>query len=1261
MGSPASTHPEIRPPGLEPPPPARTLLDILSATIARHPNAPALDDGTSRLSYRTLADRVDQGARRLRSHGIGPGDRVGISRPSGQVELYLGILTVLAAGAAYVPVDFDEAPERAELVFREAGVCAVLGKNLQLRPDIAPVHPIRRPPFPGDDAWIIFTSGSTGKPKGVAVTHRSAAAFVDAEAGLFLRGGRPLGPGDRVLAGLSVGFDASCEEMWLAWRHGACLVTAPRAVVRSGPDLGPWLATHGITVVSTVPSLAALWAPEALDGVRLLIFGGEACPAELVARVDDGRREVWNTYGPTEATVVSTATRLHAGEPVRIGHPLPGWQVSIVDAQGRPVAPGETGELVIGGVGLARYLDREKDAAAYPPMPGLGWARGYRSGDLVRADPAGLVFVGRADDQVKIGGRRIELGEVEAALRTLPGVSAAAAVVRGGTVLVGYLLVNGPFDQAAARAQLARQLPHGLVPTLVVVADFPLTPAGKVDRKALPWPPPAAEEGHDADVAPALRADFDWIAARWRELFGRTPGPATDFFAEGGTSLAAAQLISLLRKRFPSAAITDVYRNPTPLGLAERLAGSAPSTPATTTPVAPLSRRAGFLQSLISVALLWIPGVRWAIAVLAGTAVYDALTGDASVPWWAWTALAGGLLVTTTSAGRVLLAALGARTLLAGVRPGRYRKGGSVHLRLWTTDRLAATIGVAGLPGTPWNLRYARLLGNTVGKDVDLHTLPPVTGLGKFDDGCSVEPAADLSGWWLDGDTLHIGPVRVGANATVGARSTLQPGTVVAPGGVVEPGKSVSGAVAGGTPVQEPAPRPARWRFAYAVTPVLTGLLTLLAFLPSAAAYTWLDLSSVSGLFWVIPVLGLVTLVLTAGSTALLVRLVGRRLRPGVHPVYSREGWAAWFVQRSMTSVRDTAFPLYASLFTGAWLRLLGARIGRRTEASTVVGLPQLMSVGAGAFLADDSHLAPYRMAGGRMLLGRANVADRAFVGNSAEVAAGRSVPTGALIGVLSQAPGRSEAGTSWLGRPALAIPRQVTNAGAERTYSPSRSLVLRRTLVELTRLVPLAITTVLGYGVFTVLEFLSQNLGIVAMFLLSGAVLIGAALVAAAASVTAKWVLNGRVRRGEHPLWSSFVWRNELVAVYHEELVMRWFGATMLGSPLFNGLLRLYGARIGRGVVCETKWLPEPDLVHLGDGAVINRGCVVQTHLFQDRVLRLGSVHLDDGSTLGPHTVTLFDTHLGEHSSVEANSLVMRGETVPAQRRFGGNPIAPR
>ena len=172
----------------------------------------------------------------------------------------------------------------------------------------------------------------------------------------------PLGPDDRVMAGLSVAFDASCEEMWLAWRHGATLVAAAREVVRSGEDLGRWIVQERITAVSTVPTLASLWPSESLSAVRLLIFGGEACPMSLVQRLAHPGREVWNTYGPTETTVIASGQLLSVEPPIRIGRPVPGWRLAVVDPDGVPVRWGDTGELVIAGVGLGRYLDQAKHA-----------------------------------------------------------------------------------------------------------------------------------------------------------------------------------------------------------------------------------------------------------------------------------------------------------------------------------------------------------------------------------------------------------------------------------------------------------------------------------------------------------------------------------------------------------------------------------------------------------------------------------------------------------------------------------------------------------------------------------------------------------------------------------------------------------------------------------------------------------------------------------------------------------------------------------
>jgi non-ribosomal peptide synthetase-like protein len=1255
-----------------PAPTARTLIDILDQTEREHPNAPALDDGVRVLTYRALRAEVDVVRQRLVRAGIGVGDRIGVRVRSGTTELYVAILGVLASGAAYVPVDADDPDERAELVFAEAQVCAVLGAGGSLTRRGVPIAQTFTP-TPDADAWIIFTSGSTGRPKGVAVSHRSAAAFVDAEARLFLVG-EPLRQGDRVLAGLSVGFDASCEEMWLAWRHGACLVPAPRALVRSGMDLGPWLVTRGITAVSTVPTLAALWPANALDEVRLLIFGGEACPPELAERLAVEGREVWNTYGPTEATVVACAAPLTGDGPVRIGLPLAGWDLAVVDKAGALVPMGETGELVIGGVGLARYLDDAKDAQKFAPLPALGWSRAYRSGDLVRAEPEGLVFVGRADDQVKLGGRRIELGEVDAALQALPGTAGAAAAVRrtraGNQVLVGYVAPSSPgsFDRSAALERLRVSLPAALVPLIAVVDTLPTRTSGKVDRDALPWPLPFADNAFEGTEAK--------LAQLWADVLGAPPeSPDDDFFASGGSSLGAARLVSLLRGTWPGVSVADVYQHRTVRALAAHLSASGTRVAAERT-VTPVPAQARSDQTLITTILMSLVGIRWVIALAA-------INNVAHFPWAptvSWWYVLAGWLVFVSPPGRIVIAATGARLLLLGVRPGSYPRGGTVHMRLWAAEKLAEFSGATNLAGV-WLTYYARALGVALGSGVDLHSLPPVTGMLRIGKGAAVEPEVDLSGHWIDGDTVHIGRIRIGAGATVGSRATLLPGARIGRRAQVAAGSCVVGAVpagqrVAGVPAQRtgragtpwPDRRPvrrARWTLAYGLTSLFLGLLPVLAALPGlvvlarfvdgAPTLAAATLAALAG----VPAATAVTL-LTYGLVVLgCVRLLGIGLRAGYHPVHGRVAWQAWTTERLMDLARVALFPLYASLFTPVWMRALGMRVGRRAEISTVVALPTMTSVGDGAFLADDTMVGSYELGGGWLRIERTRIGRWSFLGNSGMAAPGTKVPKRGLVGVLTATPERAKAGTSWLGMPPMKLPRTVEAADESRTFAPPRHLVLARAAVEICRVVPVMCTVALAVLTLAVFEALVGAFGYGVAAAAGAFVLLAAGLVACAVASYAKLVLVGRFRPGERPLWSNFVWRNELADTFVEVLAVPWLAGAVGGTPLMNAWLRSLGARVGRGVWCESYWLPEADLIRIGDAATVNRGCVVQTHLFHDRIMRMDTVTLEAGATLGPHGIILPGASVGADATVGPASLVMRGEAVPGGGRWLGNPIA--
>ncbi|MCR6489955.1 amino acid adenylation domain-containing protein [Amycolatopsis sp. OK19-0408] len=1256
----------------------RTLLDIVATTAERHPNAAAIDDGTTVLTYRRLLEEIDAYGRRLRGYGVGLGDRVGIRISSGTAELYVAILATLSVGAAYVPVDADDPDERAELVFEEAQVAAVAtdGKiNVHSTPGGRDGVP-----GPADDAWIIFTSGSTGKPKGVAVTHASAAAFVDAEAELFLAE-EPIGPGDRVLAGLSVAFDASCEEMWLAWRHGACLVPAPRALVRTGVDLGPWLVAQRITVVSTVPTLAALWPADALEDVRLLIFGGEACPPELAERVAVEGREVWNTYGPTEATVVACAAQLTGEGPVRIGLPLAGWQLAVVNDEGEPVAMGETGELVIGGVGLARYLDAQKDAEKFAPLPSLGWQRAYRSGDMVRAEEDGLLFLGRLDEQVKLGGRRIELGEVDAALQALPGVQGAAAAIRrtkaGNQVLVGYVVPGDePFNHDDAANRLREHLPAALVPLLAVVEDLPTRTSGKVDRNALPWPLSTVD-------ATGLSPTETWLAEGWAEILGvSVDDPKADFFTHGGGSLTAAQVVARIRTRHPQVSVADVYAHPKLGALAamlDALSGAATER----RDIAPTPRRAGVVQTLLMVPLMGLVGLRWATlaAALSNTMALLGVTWAPTLNW-AWLGLAWVVLF--SPAGRIAIAAGGSRVLLSGVRPGTYPRGGSVHLRLWTAEKLAEFSGADSVAGASWMTTYAKALGARIGKDVDLHSPPPVTGFLKLGRGAAIEPEVDLSGHWVDGDVVHIGKVRVGAEARIGARSTLFPGVRIGKGAEIAAGSTVRGAVPAGQrwagspaarvskderdALKWPSSRPPRshfWATVYGATSLLLGFLPGIAALAGVAVLGYAIAGAPTLLDAFVQAMVFVPVATAAYFLAyMLLVLVGVRalsvgMVEGYHPVHGRVAWQVWATERLMSMAREGLFPLYASLFTPVWLRLLGAKVGRNVEASTVLALPKMTKVDSGAFLADDTMVATYELGHGWLHVAPARIGKQAFLGNSGMTAPGRSVPKRGLVGVLSSTPLKAKKGSSYLGMPPLPVRRAVGEADTSRTYTPALHLKAARALVELCRIIPVMCGVALTVSVAFGLLWVASAYGFGVALLLAGPALLAAGIVAALTATVLKWLLVGKFREVDHPLWSSFVWRNELADTFVEALAVPWLIGSVGGTPLLSAWLRTMGVKIGRGVWLETYWLPEADLVELGDGATINRGCVVQTHLFHDRIMSMSRVALGEGATLGPHGIVLPGAGIGARTTVGPGSLVTRGDEVPADTRWLGNPIS--
>lgn len=538
------------------------------------PEATALVFGNVVVSYGELDRRANQLAHYLQDLGVGPESIVGLFVER-SVEMIVGLLAILKAGAAYLPLDPDHPAERLAFMMRDAGIDVVLSRQpliSQLPPAVPRCVAIdgdwpqigrcsEDPPTsavgPDNAAYVIYTSGSTGWPKGVIVPHRGAVNVAQAAVETFA-----IKPRDRILQFASLNFDASIFEllMWL-W-GGATLCLASREDLLPGPPLLRTIRANDVTVLGIPPSALAMVPIEPLETLRLIIVMGEACPAELAMRWRAVVGRVFNAYGPTETSMWVTGTDLDGSSPVTIGRPIANSRIHILDRHLNPVPVGVVAEIYVAGVGMGRgYLRRPAlTAERFVPSPfaeGQG-ERLYRTGDLARYLPGGEIeLVGRCDHQVKIRGYRIELGEVESVLCRHPAVRHAAVVAidtpQDGKTLVAYVVAPEIPEPAATelRRFVRQTLPDYAVPSAFVLLDaLPLTPSGKIARDALPRPKLQNAEA-DSQTAPQDSRVQQTMARIWADVLRVAQvGVDDNFFDVGGHSLMAVQIISRVRDTF---------------------------------------------------------------------------------------------------------------------------------------------------------------------------------------------------------------------------------------------------------------------------------------------------------------------------------------------------------------------------------------------------------------------------------------------------------------------------------------------------------------------------------------------------------------------------------------------------------------------------------------------------------------------------------------------------------------------------------------
>src|SRR5437899_5634239 len=637
----------------------------------------------------------------------------------------------------------------------------------------------------------------------------------------------------------------------------------------------------------------------------------------------------------------------------------------------------------------------------------------------------------------------------------------------------------------------------------------------------------------------------------------------------------------------------------------------------------------------------------------------------------------------------LVLAAVAAKWIVLGrVLPGRYPLWGWYYLRWWFVQTVVSAAPLKLLDGTPLLPFVYRLLGVRIGRNVHLTTdkLAAFDLISIGDDTC-VDDEVLLFGCAVEGGELVVGPVTVGRGCFVGTRSVLREGSVMEDGARLEDlsllpagaripkGETWAGSPAGRVSrVNEVvAPRPARTPFRRAATVALYAVLVLVlptiflaAIAPGMGLLIYIDPARHPWMYLgAAPLVGASFVIFLTTEVVALKWLLLGRVRAGTYPVHGEFYVKKWTIDQLLALSLELVAPLHATLYLAPWFRALGAKLGRSVELSTALSMtPDLLEMGDESTIADEVLLGAPRIEGGWMTLAPTRLGRRAFVGNSGVVPAGAVVGDESLVGLLALAPtnqGESgRPGATWLGSPPRLLPRREPSRAFPdaRTFRPTRKLRLARGAVEILRvtLPPAGFILVTA----TVLEgavHLWQRVGLGPTLLLlplfyaacCGGVILGVAL--------AKWTVMGRYRPFVRPLWSGFIWRLEFVNALYEFLATPLALDALRGTPLLPWCLRLLGAKIGRRVYIGTTGFLEWDLVEIGDRAALNDDCVLQTHLFEDRVLKSSGLRIGADCTVGADSVVLYDSKMEDGSRLDALSLLMKGETLPAATAWAGIP----
>ena len=1160
-----------------------------------------------------------------------------------------------------------------------------------------------------DPAYIIYTSGSTGVPKGVLISQSNICHFLQAAQKFY-----QFQEDDIVFQGASIAFDLSLEEIFLTFLSGACLWVAGHDHLQDPEKLSEIMIQAGITILDTVPTLLSLLSPDN-PSLRLILTGGEALPPLQVERWSRPYRRMINSYGPTETTVVATATDISLGQKITIGRPLEGYHCFVVNDSLDLLGKGVEGELLIGGPAVALgYLNRpDLTAQKFIPNPFREFSHEapilYRTGDAVQWNDDGtLTFLGRLDDQVKLRGFRIELGEIEECLQKHPAIAQAAVLLRKEEPLDSLVAFIVPkehknFESSDIKESLRDKLPSYMIPQFYQkVEQLPLLTSGKIDRKTLHLKANSLIFDTETQEQPESEIESILLSAAKIVFKGQSIPFNADFFLDlGGHSLLAAQFVSLVRKNKKTAYITlnSLYECRTLRQIGQKIEHHRVEEERVDISQPPPFWRhflCGVAQAIAIPFFLLLTSAPWLGVFIS----YQLFSGEDYNFWRESSILILTFALINLSVS--LIAIIGKWVSIGQTKEGTFPLWGTYYFRWWIAQRFIGLIHWSWLQGSPLIRIAMRLLGACIDNDV---TLGDIGTFGAIDlvsigEGSHIGGVIEFANAEVIGHHLCIGKITLGKNVQIGSSCTLSHSVTIEDGVELEDltaiqsnSKISKNQKWEGSPAVFSCHLDPNYSLKPAKAPKVLKIIQLIfyslmlvilppvALIPIIPAFYVLDNLSESltdvisqvitfdGLNYVLlPIVcwpaAMVLMIVTVLFIALIRWVFLPRIKTGIYSIY---GWfylRKWVVSLALDITIETLFSLNTTAYMRGWYRLMGLKIGKNSEISTNPGSSfDLLTIGEDCFIADGVILGDETIRQGWLSLSETKIGQKVFVGNSAVLPLGSHIPEGTLIGVKSKPPHDNRLMTknsTWFGSPPLLLPvrQDFHHKKSNLTYRPSKVRRLGRMIFEaFSASFPSMIYMTLGSIAVDRMEpfVISHNYkGLIPIFMMAS---IGISISLSFIFILYKWMMVGRFKPTSKPMWSWWALRSESVALIYWAAACYDLLDHLKGTPFLPWFYRLLGAKIGRRVYIDSYDLTEFDCISIGDFSNINSNVTLQTHLYEDRIMKVGTITIGRAVSISSGSTILYDTKIGDYAQLGPLTIIMKGEEIQPHSAWQGAP----